>query len=53
MDDDNKTAVRPKLERTARASNVSASKDRIARRTAARRAYRVEAGSRENQAVLV
>ena len=41
MDNDNKTAVRLKLERVARAtSNAGAIKDNTARKTAARKAYR-------------
>ena len=38
----NKTAVRPKLERMARASNASAIKDGATRRIAARNAYRAK-----------
>ncbi|MGA2619880.1 MAG: hypothetical protein ABSF26_19880 [Thermoguttaceae bacterium] len=40
--DNNKTAVRPKLERMARASNTRAIEDDITRRTAARKAYRAK-----------
>lgn len=42
MDNDNKTAVRPRLEGVARASNARAIKDDTARRTAARKAYRAK-----------
>ena len=42
MDNDNKTAVRSKLERMVRASNVRAIKDDTTRRTAARKAYRAK-----------
>jgi hypothetical protein len=40
MDNDNKTAVRPKLKSVAKASNATAIKNDTARRTAARKAYR-------------
>ena len=42
MDNDTKTAVRPKIERMARASNARAIKDGTTRRTAARKAYRAK-----------
>ena len=42
MDNDNKTAVRPKLESMVRASNARAIKDGAAGRTAARKAYRAK-----------
>jgi hypothetical protein len=42
MDNDTKTAVRPKSERMARAGNARAIKDGTARRIAARKAYRAK-----------
>lgn len=42
MDNDNKTAVRPKLARTARASNAKANNGGTVRRAAARKAYRAK-----------
>ena len=42
MDNDNKTAVKPKLERMVGASNARAIKDDTTRRTAARKAYRAK-----------
>ena len=42
MDNDNKTAVRPKLKRMVRAGNARAIKDDTTRRTAARKAYRAK-----------
>ena len=42
MDNDNKTAVRPKLETMERARNAMVIKDDTARRTAARKAYRAK-----------
>ena len=42
MDNDNMTAVRPELKRMVIASNARAIEDDIARRTAARNAYRVK-----------
>jgi hypothetical protein len=42
MDNDSKTVVRPKLERTARASNARAIKEGTIRRTAARKAHRAK-----------
>jgi hypothetical protein len=42
MDNDNKTAVKPKLERMVRAINAGVIKHDTTRRTAARKAYRVK-----------
>ena len=42
MDNDNKTALGPELERMTRASNTRAIKNGAARRTAARKAYRAK-----------
>jgi hypothetical protein len=46
---DNKTAVRPKLEKMASASNATAIKDDTARRTVARKAYRARIESWLNE----
>ena len=42
MDNDNTTAVRPKLDRMMRASNTTAIQNDTTRRTAARKAYRAK-----------
>ena len=42
MNNDNKTAVRPKPKKMSRASNARASKNGTTRRTAARKAYRAK-----------
>ena len=42
MDNEKKTAARPKLARTARAGRAMAIKNRAARRNAARKAYRAK-----------
>ncbi len=42
MDNDNMTAVMPKLERMVRACNITAIRNGAARRSAARRAYRAK-----------